>query len=114
MAAAWAFIASPIGRWVVIGFLLVGWTVYQREQAADKARDECQDEQLQKTVDEITRQRDAARQALADAETQRQKTEAEMEQLENERDRIVSDLQERAADSCVIPDDAIERLRNIR
>ena len=108
-----AFFTSPLGRWVVIGLAFLAWTAYQRDQAADRARQECQAEQLQKTVDELQRQRDAARQALAEAEARQQQTEAEMKELEDARDRIVEEL-ENAGDSCRVPDGTIERLRNIR
>lgn len=114
MGALLGFIASPIGRWVLIGLAFLAWTAYQRDQAADRARDECQAEQLQKTVDELQRQRDAAEAARKAAEEQAARTAAEMEQLENERDQIVIDLQDAAGDTCRIPDSALERLRNIR
>lgn len=114
MGALLGFIASPLGRWVLIGLAFLAWTAYQRDQAADRARDECQAEQLQKTVDELQRQRDAAEAARKAAEEQAARTAAEMEQLENERDQIVIDLQDAAGDTCRIPDSALERLRNIR
>lgn len=114
MGALLGFIASPIGRWVLIGLAFLAWTAYQRDQAADRARDECQAEQLQKTVDELQRQRDAAEAARKAAEEQAARTAAEMERLENERDQIVIDLQDAAGDTCRIPDSALERLRNIR
>lgn len=113
MSALLAFAVGPIGRWIVIGLAFLAWTAYQRDQAADKAREECQAEQLQKTVDELQRQRDAARQALAEAEARQQQTEAEMKELEDARDRIVEEL-ENAGDSCRVPDSTIERLRDIR
>lgn len=108
-----AFVTSPLGRWVVIGLAFLAWTAYQRDQAADRARQECQAEQLQKTVDELERQRDAAREALEEAEKRQRQTEAEMQELEDARDQIVDQL-ENAGDSCRIPDSAIERLRDIR
>lgn len=33
-----AFLTSPLGRVILIGAALLAWTVYQREQAADRAR----------------------------------------------------------------------------
>ena len=113
MTALLGFITSPLGRWVVIGLAFLAWTAYQRDQAADRARQECQAEQLQKTVDELQRQRDAAKEALEEAEKRAQQTEQEMQQLETARDQIVDQL-ENAGDSCRVPDSAIERLRNIR
>ena len=108
-----AFFTSPLGRWVVIGLAFLAWTAYQRDQAADRVRQECQAEQLQKTVDELQRQRDAAQQALEEAEKRARETEQEMQQLETARDQIVDQL-ENAGNSCRVPDSAIERLRNIR
>lgn len=113
MTALLGFVTSPLGRWVVIGLAFLAWTAYQRDQAADRARQECQAEQLQKTVDELQRQRDAAKEALEEAEKRAQQTEQEMQQLEAARDQIVDQL-ENAGDSCRVPDSAIERLRNIR
>ena len=55
MTALLGFVTSPLGRWVVIGLAFLAWTAYQRDQAADRARQECQAEQLQKTVDELQR-----------------------------------------------------------
>ena len=113
MTALLGFVTSPLGRWVVIGLAFLAWTAHQRDQAADRARQECQAEQLQKTVDELQRQRDAAKEALEEAEKRAQQTEQEMQQLEAARDQIVDQL-ENAGDSCRVPDSAIERLRNIR
>ena len=113
MGALLAFAVGPVGRWLVIGLAFLAWTAYQRDQAADRARQECQAEQLQKTVDELQRQRDAAKEALEEAEKRAQQTEQEMQQLEAARDQIVDQL-ENAGDSCRVPDSAIERLRNIR
>ena len=70
MTGLLAFITSPLGRWVLIGLAFLAWTAYQRDQAADRARQECQAEQLQKTVDELQRQRDAAEAARKAAEEQ--------------------------------------------
>ena len=113
MTALLGFVTSPLGRWVVIGLAFLAWTAYQRDQAADRARQECQAEQLQKTVDELQRQRDAAKEALEEAEKRAQQTEQEMQQLEAARDQIVDQL-ENAGDSCRVPDSTIERLRDIR
>ena len=114
MGALVGFIASPLGRWVLIGLAFLAWTAYQRDQAADRARQGCQAEQLQKTVDELQRQRDAAEAARVAAEEQAARTEAELEQLEKDSEQIVIDLQEAAGESCRIPDSALERLRDIR
>lgn len=114
MGGVLGFFLSPLGKTVAVIALLAAWTVYQRDQAADRAREECQAEQLQKTVDELLRQRDAARQALADAEKQQSATDAEMATLEAERDDILKQLAEQKVPSCRIPDATRKRLRDIR
>lgn len=114
MAGILSFFLGPIGRWVLIILAFVAWTAYQRDQAADAAREECQAEQLQKTLTEVLRQRDAAQAALAEAERQKAETEREMDSLEEERNAILRELADRGVGACDIPDDVLERLRNIR
>ena len=111
MAVLIKFLFSPVGKWAMIGLALVAWTVYQREQAADKARESCQAEQLLKTVNEITRQRDAAQAALDTARTQEGKTAEEISKLESDLAQIKK-LQD--GGSCSIPLSTLERLRDIR
>ena len=73
---------SPVGKIVigVVAFLL--WLGFHDAKVANRARGECQAEQLQRTVDEISRQRDAAAKALTEAEAQRKSTETELAELE--------------------------------
>lgn len=109
-----SFVTGPVGRWVAIGLAFLVWTAYQREMAATDARNECQAEQLQKTLDEVQRQRDIAQEAVRDAERRANSTEQELAELEASRDQIIFDLKEHAESSCVVPSDVIERLRLIR
>lgn len=109
------FLFSPIGRALLIVAALTAWTIYQREQAASGAREGCQNAQLQLTIDELTRQRDAAEKALGEAQKQSVITESELAALEKEyaaaRESIPSETR---SDTCLIPGPAIERLRNIK
>lgn len=109
------FLLSPLGRALMIVAALTIWTIYQREQAASGAREACQTAQLQLTVDEIMRQRDAAEKALNDAQAQSIKTESELAALEEEyaavRESISTEDRNR---SCTIPNSTIDRLRNIK
>jgi septal ring factor EnvC (AmiA/AmiB activator) len=105
------WLLSPIGKTLVILVAFAAWTLYQRDQAADSARAECRAAHLQQTLNEIARQRDAARAALADAEKQQSVTDKEMADLENERDRLK--VQKRPG-TCSIPRADTKRLRNIR
>lgn len=114
MAGLITFSFGPIGRWLVIGLAFLAWTAYQRNQAADRARSECQAEQLQKTIIEITRQREAAKAALKAAESLAEITRVELEALERARDEIVAELDASKDDLCVIGDDLRKRLSDIK
>ena len=115
MPALLAFFLGPVGRWVAIGIAIVAWTAYQRDQAADKAREQCQTEQLRKTLQEIARQRDAAKAALEEAEKQAAISRSEMSDLERERDELIAEQAKAPPDrACIIPDDVRKRLLNIR
>jgi predicted negative regulator of RcsB-dependent stress response len=103
------FAGSPLGKVVVVVLALTAWTGYQRHQAATKAREACQAEQLRKTIAEIERQRDAARSALEAAEARADSSDQELGKLKEEMNAIRVEGTE-----CVVPDSAIEQLRNIR
>jgi Flp pilus assembly protein TadB len=109
-----SFATSPVGKIAAIGLAVFVWTAYQRDKAADSARAECQAAQMEKTIAEITRQRDAAKDALREAEARIDASEKEMDVLKGEKDAIMAELADRGATSCVVPDDIIKRLRNIR
>lgn len=108
-----SFFATPFGRVALIGVALLGWTLYQRDLAADKAREECQAEQLQKTVEELIRQRNAAQEAAKRAAEQAAATREELMELQSEFEAIQL-TQEEGDASCHIPESVLNRLRNIR
>lgn len=112
--AAIGFLFGPVGRWLLIGLLFMGWTVYQREQAATKARNECQAEQVQKTLEEVLRQRDAFEAALKQAEENAEIARREVEMLEDEKDKIQQDLGTAGEERCDIPDAITKRLSGIK
>lgn len=114
MGAILSFAFSPLGKIIigVVAFFI--WLAAHDAKVANRARGECQSEQLQRTVDELTRQKNAATAAAAEAEKQSKITEAEMAELEKSRDEVVARLQDAGRSSCHIPSDAIDRLRNIR
>lgn len=110
-----SFLLSPSGRIVLIVIAFFAWTVYQRDLAAKGARDTCQADQLRVTLAEMTRQRDAAQQALNSAEKQAERTQSEISALEKDNAEAKSSLPEGIrSNSCVIPESTIKRLRNIR
>ena len=109
------FLLSPLGRALMIVAALTAWTVYQRTQAANGAREACQSAQLQLTVDELMRQRDAAEKALDEAQKQSIKTESELAALENEYAAALASIPSKdRSNSCAIPKSSIDRLRNIK
>ncbi len=105
---------GPLGKYLLIGLVVVGWTLYQRHDAATKAREECQAEQLRAEIAEIKRQQDATEAALAAAEKQQQTTDAELASLEAERDQIKKDAAAASGQSCKFAKSTLQRLRNIR
>lgn len=113
MLALWNLLTSPLGRVVVALIMFFAWTAYQRHDAAREARAECQAEQLKKTITEISRQRDAAKEALTDAREQSIVTATEMTRLQTDHDQLQRDYED-AKESCQIPEPAIERMRSIR
>lgn len=110
----WAVIFSPMGKIIMIGLALLTWTVYQREQAASKATAQCQSEQLRQTIKEMTRQRDQAIAALADAEKRQAADDAALAKLEREGDAIKKDTAPLKKDPCNVPPSATKRMRNVR
>lgn len=114
MGALATFAFSPLGKALLAGAAFFVWLGFHDAGVANKARGECQAAQLRQTVQEMIRQRDAATAALAAAETQIQKTQAEMTALEKERDDTVAGIKKADNTVCRVPRAAIERLRNIR
>ena len=90
------------------------WLGIHDARLAGQVRRECQSEQLQKTLKEIERQRDAGRRAVEDAEKQAAVDNAEIAKLNRDIGEINESLGAAAADSCVIPADALRKLRDIR
>lgn len=105
---------SPVGRVVLAAVAFFVWLGFHDAKVANRARGECQAEQLRKTLTEVERQRDAAETALKNAENQSQATEAELAELKKATDDVVADLKDAGKSSCRIPRAALDRLRAIR
>ena len=112
MGALLSFAFSPLGKALLAGVAFFVWLGFHDAGVANRARSECQSEQLRKTLEEMTRQRDVALAAQAAAEVQIEKTQAEMTVLEKERDDTVATITENT--SCRVPRAATKRLRDIR
>lgn len=87
------------------------WTLYQRNDAAKDARAECRAAVIQRTLDEVLRQRDAAQDALAAAEKQSAVDEQELAKMEREKNDLVAQAK---GGICDIDDGDLGRLRDIR
>lgn len=110
IAAALKFFSGDVGKLVAIGFAVLAWTAVQRTTAANRARAECRAAQIEQTLKETLRQRDAARMALDAAEVRAVATAAEMTELEKKANAIVVEK----PGVCAVPADAVRRLRDIK
>lgn len=109
----WAWFTGPIGKWVLIGAVVVsslaGWTTYHRVDAARKATAACQLDALNATID-LERNRAKVAEGIADtARNKADVAQTEIEELEALTREIIND----ESGSCVIPDDLRERLLRI-
>lgn len=104
-------LASPLARLAGIALAFLAWTAYQRHDAARDARAECRADQLQATLEEVQRQKDVVDTTLADAEREAAQSDRELADLSKRLEEINANRNE---SSCVIPDDVLRRLRDIR
>lgn len=107
-------LTGDVGKVVVIVALFLAWTAYQRNDAAREAREECQADQLQKTVDETRRQLEAANQSAKEARDQAARSEREMAALRRDLESINDDAAQLSSSTCVVPDALRSKLQNIR
>lgn len=107
------FLTSPLGKVLIVILALGAWTVYQREQAANKAREECQSAQLQKTLDETLRQQQAAEDALGAARDQAEQTKFEMAALRKQLEQTNAEAVQ-LTDPCNVPESVRRRLSDIK
>jgi signal transduction histidine kinase len=115
LAGGLSLLTGPAGKYILIVVAFIAWTVYQRDQAADRARETCQAETLRETIKELQRQRRAAEEAMKRAAEQAAKTDEELATLRKAYDEALSSIDtELGSASCAIPDDVLERLRNIK
>lgn len=106
-------LSGPVGRALLIGLLLLGWTVYNRMDAADAARDECAIDQLQERLEAQRERAERAEKLAEEARRRADATQDEIEALETARDELLEELSD-AGGSCPIPDDVLDSLRAIR
>lgn len=108
------FLLSPLGKVLAVTLALVAWTAYQRHDAAEKAKQECQAEQLQKTVDETKRQLEAANKSAKEARDQAARSEREMAALQRDMESVNEEARKLSSTACVVPDALRGRLQNIK
>lgn len=108
------FLQTTAGRLIAAGLALWLWTAYQRDQAADEARAECQETALRATVAEQQRLLEAAKKTAQDAQVQASQSNREMAALRRDTESINEDAKPLAANPCAVPEPARRRLQNIR
>lgn len=109
-----AWLIGPTGRTVVLAIALIVYMGYRENKAANEATAQCRAAEIQKDLDEMKRQRDAAWAALADAEKQQAVSDAALAKLEQEGDAINEESKLLKANPCNIPPAATKRMRNVR
>lgn len=107
---ALSFLLSPAGRLLILVIAFIGWTGYQRHDAATEARAECNAEFYQAQITEKDRQLKAARAAADAARERADLTETQLAETKRQADELRKSL----SDVPDIPPDVRERLRNIR
>lgn len=112
------FVETVPGRLILAAVALWLWTSYQRHDAAQEARAECQEATLRATEKELRRQLQAAQDAAQQAQEQASKSNREMAALQRDLESInatdkTEDKQGQPA-PCGVPDAKRRRLQNIR
>lgn len=106
----WAM--GPIGKWVLMALLAAGWTVFNRADAARKARAECQLEQTEAALVAERKRADDAEQIVANARERADAAQVELAELETARNELLDELDAQGT-GCDMPDDLRERLLGI-
>jgi hypothetical protein len=105
-----SFLLSPVGRFSVLLIAFLGWTAYQRHDAAQEALQGCRADELRRELETTQYQLRAASQLSFEARQRALKSQSDMEALRTERDAILAT----AKGSCQPFDPATrERLRRL-
>jgi hypothetical protein len=107
-------LTTPVVKFGAVALVILFYTVWQREQAASKAREGCQAEQLSKTLAETRRQLLAAQEVIADTEKRVAADDMAAVRIEKERESINADAKPTEASPCGIPRAITDRLSNIK
>lgn len=106
----WA--AGPVGEWVLLAILVAGWTMFNRVDAARKARAECQLGHIEAALAAEKDRANRAERIAADARARASQTQAELAELEKAKNALLEELDGQGAE-CAIPDDLRERLLGV-
>ncbi len=114
-SAAEFFLESTLGRIILCAAVAFLWLhFYHDPKIRDQARSECEAAQLQKTLNEVERQRRASDAVIADAEKQQAVSDREMADLKKKKDDVDADLAKTRASCRLIPDEQRRKLRDIK
>lgn len=107
----WAM--GPVGKWVLLALLVAAWTLFNRVDAARKARADCQLDHVEAALVEEQRKAERAEEIAAEARARADTAEAELAELETARDELLSEFDDQAG-RCALPDDLRDRLLGIQ
>ena len=104
-----AFVATPLGRALILIGALFAWTAYQRQDAAGTERDRLTLEYQTATAAEIARQTAASQAAAAAAQERADAADAKAKELQEIANDLTTELSKNGT-VCPIPDDVRKRL----
>lgn len=119
MIGALGLLRSPVTKYVAFALAVLLAVAWIREDAASQARSlaqaKCQETFTERVDAEVKRQTDVAETVLEEAQSRAEASEQEVAELREKADALLAELQSNGmADSCLLDDDTIRRLREIR
>lgn len=108
-----SFLLGPSGRVIMLVVAFLGWTVYQRHDAAGTERDRLTLQYEKAESAEVSRQAAASAASLAAAAARAEASEKRSLELQGIADELENDLSKDGV-TCGIPDDLRKRLLKIR
>lgn len=104
---------SPAGKYVMVILAFLSWTGYQRHEAAQAARDECNAVALE-AENEALKTRMARLQRIGEEAQERLRATTErLTGLETQRDQLLEDIKNQGL-NYTLPADFLERVRAIK
>ena len=104
------FLFSPAGKFLVVVLAFALWTMYQRADATAA----CVADYASQEIEEANRQATIATGIAKRARERADRSEAELNELEQSYDALKKDIENGALGSCLMPDDVRDRMLRIK